>query len=106
MSSTELEIRVTAQLSEIRAALAQLSGQFQQVNTKAQQSANGANALTSSLNRTTAAARQTATAAESVRASIAGAVTQARLLVAGIGVLGAIKALVNYADTATACAAS
>ncbi|TXH02746.1 MAG: hypothetical protein E6R07_14570 [Nevskiaceae bacterium] len=101
MSSTELEIRVTAQLSEIRAALAQLSGQFQQVNTKAQQSANGANALTSSLNRTTAAARQTATAAESVRSSIAGAVTQARLLVAGIGVLGAIKALVNYADTAT-----
>lgn len=101
MSSTELEIRVTAQLSEIRAALAQLSGQFQQVNTRAQQSATGANALTSSLNRATAAGRQTATAAESVRASIAGAVREARLLVVGIGVLGAARMLVQYADTAT-----
>lgn len=101
MSSTELEIRVTAQLSEIRAALAQLSGQFQQVNAKAQQSAAGTAALTSSLNRSTAAARQTATAADSVRTSIAGAVREARALVVGIGVLGAARLLIQYADTAT-----
>lgn len=101
MSSTELEIRVTAQLQEIRAALTQLTGQIDAVNTRARQSASGGNALASSLQRGAAAARQTASAAEQVRASIAGAVRQAGLLVAGVGFLGAVQALVRYADTAT-----
>lgn len=101
MSSTELEIRVTAELREIRAALTQLTGQIDQVNTKAQRASNGGRALASSLNQSAAAGRNAATAATQLQAGIAGAVSQARLLVASIGVLGAARMLVQYADTAT-----
>ena len=41
MSATELEIRVTAEMREIRAALAQLTGQIDQVNQRAARSAQG-----------------------------------------------------------------
>lgn len=49
MSTTELEIRVTAEMREIRAALAQLTGQIDQVNQRAARSATGGRALASSL---------------------------------------------------------
>lgn len=101
MSSTELEIRVTAELSQIRQALNQLTGQIDNVGNRARQASTGGNALTGSFRQSTIAARQTATAAESVRTTMAGVVTQARLLVAGLGILGAARALVQYADTAT-----
>lgn len=101
MSATELEIRVTAEMREIRAALAQLTGQIDQVNQRAARSAQGGRALASSLQQSAVQGRQAADATTQVRNNLAGAVNQVRLLVGGLGLAGLVTGLVRMADTAT-----
>lgn len=99
--ATELEIRVTAELSQIRTALAQLTRSIDQVGTRANASAANGRALTSSLDAAARQARRTADGADALRTKLAGAVSQAKLLVGGLGILGTAKVLVDMADTAT-----
>lgn len=101
MSSTELEIRVTAEMREIRAALAQLTGQIDQVNQRAARSAQGGRALATSLQASAIQGKAAATATDQVRQNIAGAVSQVRLLVGGLGLAAVATTLVRMADTAT-----
>lgn len=101
MSATELEIRVTAEMREIRAALAQLTGQIDQVNQRAARSAQGGRQLASSLQASAVQGRAAATATEQVRQNIAGAVAQVRLLVGGLGLAAVATTLVRMADSAT-----
>lgn len=98
---TELEIRVTAELREIRAALAQLTGQIDAVNQRAARGATGGRALASSLQQAAQRGREAATAADQVRGDIAGAVSELKLLVGGLGLAGIVTGLVRMADTAT-----
>ena len=79
MSATELEIRVTAEMREIRAALAQLTGQIDQVNQRAARSAQGGRQLASSLQASAIQGKAAATATEQVRQNIAGAVAQSTI---------------------------
>lgn len=101
MSATELEIRVTAEMREIRAALAQLTGQIDQVNQRAARSAQGGRQLASSLQASAIQGKAAATATEQVRQNIAGAVAQVRLLVGGLGLAAVATTLVRMADSAT-----
>lgn len=101
MAATELEIRVTAELRDIRAALTQLTGQIDQVNQRAARSAQGGRALSSSLQQSAVQARAAAGATDQVRAGLAGAVNQVRLLVGGLGLAAVTTTLVRMADTAT-----
>ena len=94
---TELEIRVTAELREIRAALAQLTGQIDAVNQRAARGATGGRALASSLQQAAKRGREAATAADQVRGNIAGAVSELKLLVGG---LGATMVQANESDSA------
>lgn len=99
--ATELEIRVTAELREIKAALATLTGDLQRVTQRANQSSTGTRALSSNLSQAATQGRAAATAAGQVRANIAAAVTQVQLLVGGLGAAGLVIGLVRMADTAT-----
>ena len=101
MSATELEIRVTAEMREIRAALAQLTGQIDQVNQRAARSAQGGRQLASSLQASAIQGKAAATATDQVRQNIAGAVAQVRLLVGGLGLAAVATTLVRMADSAT-----
>lgn len=101
MSTTELEIRVTAEMREIRAALAQLTGQIDQVNQRAARSAQGGRQLASSLQQSAIQGRAAATATDQVRQNMAGVVSQVRLLVGGLGLTAMVTTLVRMADTAT-----
>lgn len=99
--ATELEIRVTAELREIRAALTQLGGDFRKVTNQANAAGAGTRSLTTGLQQSAIAGNAAATAAGRVQAGIAGAVTQVKLLVGGLGAIGALTALVRMADTST-----
>lgn len=99
--STELEIRVTAELREIRAALASLTTQIDRVGERANASANGGRALGGALGQAAVQARGAAAATSGIQTGIARAVTQAKLLLGSLGALGTLTALVRMADTAT-----
>lgn len=101
MSSTELEIRVTAEMRDIRAALTQLTGQIDQVNQRANRSAQGGRALATSLQQSAIQGRAAAGATDQVRQNMAGVVSQVRLLVGGLGLTAVVTTLVRMADTAT-----
>lgn len=101
MSTTELEIRVTAEMREIRAALTQLTGQIDQVNQRANRSAQGGRALATSLQQSAIQGRAAAGATDQVRQNMAGVVSQVRMLVGGLGLAAVVTTLVRMADTAT-----
>ena len=99
--STDLEIRVTAELREIKAALASLRGDIATVGTAANASAAGGAKLAGTLQQSAIAGRAAAQAGTQVRTALAGAVTQAKLMLGALGVIGTGLALVRMADTAT-----
>lgn len=99
--ATELEIRVTAELREIRAALGQLRGEFAKVNQSTNASAASGRQLAGSLQQSSIAANRAARSANGIQGAISSAVGQAKLLLGSLGAIGTGAYLVNLADTAT-----
>ncbi len=99
--STELEILVTGELREIKAALTGLRQDIAKVGQVANTGASGGRALGASLGVAATKARAASDATTGLRTAIAGAVAQAKLLVLSIGVAGAVTGLIRMADTAT-----
>lgn len=101
MSTTELEIRVTAELSAIRASLASLTQQLDRVGEGNRRAADSAARTSSELGNAARNGRSAAAAAGQTRDALRQAWDAAKGMALSLGVLGAVTALVRYADTAT-----
>jgi len=99
--ATELEIRVTAELREIKAALAGLTRDVKGVGDSSGRAAAGTERLAAGLRKSGNEARNAKTEVSGMERGIAGAVAQVRLLAGGLGFAAFVSSIVRAADTTT-----
>lgn len=99
--ATELEIRVTAELTQIKASLAQLTTSIANVNAKANQGGQATAGLATGMGKAATEAKKASSASDQMAGSIDKAKTSLAGLLAGLGLVAVTKGLVTMADTYT-----
>ena len=99
--ATDLEIRVTAELSAIRQALTSLTGDIGKVNDAANKGGGAANGLADGMDNAAKKAKEASGSTKQLAADADRAKGSLTKLLAGLGVVGLARSLIQMADTAT-----
>jgi tape measure domain-containing protein len=98
--ATDLEIRITAELSNIKAALTSLKEQIASVNANANKGGEAGNKIGAGMNKAAAGARSAAKETKTLADQANRAKSGIMSMVAGIGALVVVKGLARMADEA------
>lgn len=99
--ATDLEIRVTAELSAIRQALTSLTGDIGKVNDAANKGGGAANGLADGMDNAAKKAKEASSSTKQLATDADRAKGSLTTLLAGLGVVGLARSLIQMADTAT-----